>query len=210
MHSGTMSQPTLFVGRNASAPMPPPISAEPETTRVRASPRTRKPASAAIGTSVTASAAESGRIAHPTTSSRTTPKRSAVSAPETRPSTRIGRAFGRESRSASGGALDHVFHRRAATSGTGAWATKIARHENAWVSAPPTTGPREALNTPIDTHARPARRGGASAAPATVRTSAPANPCTARAASRTAIPPARAHPTHASEKRQSEPTPIHA
>src|SRR4029450_5341123 len=98
-----------------------------------------------------------------------------------------GRALGRGRRAVSVGASDQVLQRTAAMSGTGTCATKIARHENACVRAPPTTGPRAALSTAIDTQARPARRGGASAAPATVRTSAPANPYTAPHDSRTCI-----------------------
>src|SRR6266540_2581945 len=138
-HSGTTSQPTAFEGRNARAPMPPPIRPQPATTLVSAWPRTRTPASAEMGTSVTASAAESGRIAQPTTSNSTTPKRSALRAPETSPSARIGRSTGRRIGSVGGRASDHVFRSTATRSGMGACATKIERHENACVRAPPST-----------------------------------------------------------------------
>ena len=55
----------------------------------------------------------------------------------------------------------------------GAWARKIARHENAWVSAPPSAGPMAIPKTDAATHIRrpapglpPSRRAKAETSPA--------------------------------------------
>jgi len=71
---------------------------------------------------VTVSAADSGRIAQPTTSSNATPNSSAVRAPETRPRTSSGRTFAcaGEAVASPGRACDQRLPKAAATSGTGA------------------------------------------------------------------------------------------
>jgi hypothetical protein len=97
----------------------------------------------------------------PETSRSTTRKTTAVREAESRPSAIAGRQGSGEdawpvSRTATSAGSVRAICRATKSPGStiGACARKIARHENAWVSAPPSAGPMAIPNTDAATHIR--------------------------------------------------------
>ena len=158
---GTTVNQAEAPGRSARQPTPPATITQPATALISGSPGSREEAIAAIGSTLTARAAASGSMLQPETSRSTTRKMTAVSEAESSASATAGRqGKGEEASPASRTAVsaDSVRATCRATSSPGstigACAKKIARHENAWVSAPPSAGPIAIPKTDAATHMR--------------------------------------------------------
>ena len=112
----------------------------------------------ASGTTDTVSAAVAGEWRQPSTNSRTSRNNAAVSAADSRASTRLGRTAGRCRSGASTGAARTASAAGTASTATGTWTTKMACHEIASVSSPPANGPMAVPTTPAVTQVATPRR----------------------------------------------------
>ncbi|MCD9197024.1 hypothetical protein NQV15_04225 [Aeromicrobium wangtongii] len=111
-------------------------------------------------------------------------------------SVRFARTSGRCRSDSSSGADATLSAAGTASRANGTCTTKMACHEMAWVSSPPTTGPAAVPITPAVTQAATPRRSPRSVTSCLrqpTRASAPPTACTHRAMISTSIEPARAH-----------------
>ena len=171
-------------GSSARQPTPPATRRQPAIARVSGSPGSRDETTAAAGSTLTASAAASGSMLQPETSSRTTRKITAVRDAESSARAAAARnGRGPVGRSGSRPSAGATRSRRAASRATsspgstiGAWARKIARQEKAWVRAPPRAGPTAIPNTEAATHIRRPGPGRPPSSSSKAPTSPPAAP----------------------------------
>ena len=182
---------------------PPATSSEPVAASATV-PRTpmRGAANAATGIAETITAASSGSMRHPSTSSSTSRNSAAVSAADSKVRASSAGTCGRPAAAFGAGA---VVWRRAtsAASAIGACSRKIHSQPASCVSAPPTAGPTAAPATPAAAQERAARASPsrlASSSSAAVTSAAAPTAWMQRAASSTSNDPASPHAADATPK----------
>ena len=150
---GTIVHATVGAGRNASAAPPPASSSAPPSARAWAGPGSAAAASAATGRTETPSAARSGEIAKPATSSITSRNSTAVNAAVVNASAASERGSG--SCSVLGACcVIGPRHAHAAARASGTCTTKIARQSNTSVRTPPIAGPAAVPMSAAPSHQR--------------------------------------------------------
>ena len=147
-----MTYAVVGEGMSASATSPSASNAAPPQTAYKGGSRRSRgrTASVAAGSTLTIAAPPIGEYPQTVITRRTARKSTPTRAPKSRPRQTFAGAVRRSMRrqpssSSTGGAITAAI---SASPATGAWATKIARQSNAWVSAPPSAGPSAAPNVP--------------------------------------------------------------
>ena len=224
---GAIVQATDASGSSARQAIPPATSTQPATARVAAGPRTKEPASAATGSTLTAAAAASGSTLQPLIRRRTRRKTTAVRAPESRAraiparTSRGGRGSAAPARGAPArpdapgewpSPAAHGTGARSSTGtaarATGACAMKIARQSNSSVSSPPRAGPAAVPATAAPIQSRRPAPPPSSASKAAVRSAAPPSACSARSASSSSSDSALAQPIDAAPNSRAPAGPV--
>ena len=207
---GTIVQGTSASGSSARQAMPPATSTQPAAARVAAGARTNEPATAAIGSTVTAAAAASGSTLQPLIRSNTSRKTTAVRAPGEQ------RQCERREQVAAGHRHALADRRRrarraapaSAARAIGACTMKIARQSKSCVRSPPSAGPAAVPATAAPIQSRRPAPPPSSASNAAVSSAAPPSACSARITSSSSSESALAQPTDAAANSSAPAGPV--